>query len=102
MSTLKFSPHEGSYDKRWIMQGHRLGVHQPLASFINRRTWNFTLPNRNFLVRANAYLHHYACHAPKAVQSKYKHAYKKFDKQHFGTSVASRRYLNEYSCHAWM
>ena len=48
-------------------------------------------------------LHYLACHAPKPIQKKWRSAYVNFYNQHFaGKGNASMRYLNQYTCHAWL
>ena len=60
-------------------------------------------PNHISISRRFGRLHYLACHAPQPIQKKWRRAYQTFMIKHFGHyDHASMRYLNKYSCHAWM
>lgn len=61
--------------------------------------WGF---NKKVIGDMHSKLHYLACHSPKPIQKRWDKAYKVFYKKHFGTHLASMRYLNNYSCHAWL
>lgn len=61
--------------------------------------WGF---NKKVIGDMHSKLHYLACHAPKPIQKRWSKAYEMFYKKHFGTKHASVRYLNNYSCHAWL
>jgi hypothetical protein len=60
-------------------------------------------PNQLSIGRRFSRLHYLACHAPAAVQKKWRPAYQAFERKHFGNlGRASMRYLNTWSCHSWL
>lgn len=62
--------------------------------------WGF---NKRVLGSIHSRLHYLACHAPEPVQRRWAKAYIAFEEKHFGSpGRASMRYLNRWSCHAWM
>jgi hypothetical protein len=59
--------------------------------------------NKRTIARQFGRLHYLACHSPNAVQKKWQRIYDNFHTKHFGASWgASMRYLNSWSCHAWL
>lgn len=59
--------------------------------------------NRQFIIRVFQYLHYHACHAPAPVRKKWRMAYKNFEDRHFAArGRASIRFINTYTCDAWM
>jgi hypothetical protein len=58
--------------------------------------------NKRTISKQFGRLHYLACHSPEPVQLKWKHAYNTFHARHFGSFNASMRYLNNWSCHAWL
>jgi len=59
--------------------------------------------NPNSAIRkAFLVLHYLATHSPEKVQIKYRKAYNRFYKKHFGSEKANMKYLNKYSCHSWL
>lgn len=59
--------------------------------------------NHKTIAKQFQVLHHNACHAPSNVAVKWKQAYSVFMKKHFADGgIASVRYLNEWTCHAWL
>jgi hypothetical protein len=84
-----------------------------------RRRYGATLGNYNWQSRAEWYpagfqlnrktifgqfgrLHYLACHSPERVQRQWQKIYNNFHTKHFGTFKGSMRYLNQWSCHAWL
>ena len=84
-----------------------------------RRRYGATLGNYNWQSRAEWYpagfqlnrktifgqfgrLHYLACHSPERVQRQWQKTYDNFHTKHFGTFKGSMRYLNQWSCHAWL
>ncbi len=57
--------------------------------------------NKISIARRFKKLHYLACHAPKPVQKRWAPAYQAFYKKHFGVN-GSMRYLNTWTCHAWL
>lgn len=74
-------------------------------NFVNRVKWypaGWKL-NHKTLGGIHSRMHYLACHAPRPIQQRWKAAYKVFVDRHFGHSGhASMRYLNTWSCHAWL
>ena len=58
--------------------------------------------NRKTIFRQFGRLHYLACHSPEPIQKKWQTAYNNFHNRHFGTFNGSMRYLNTWSCHAWL
>ena len=58
--------------------------------------------NKQTLFKQFGRLHYLACHSPKPISKKWQQAYDVFHKKHFGTFNGSMRYLNNWSCHAWL
>ncbi len=61
--------------------------------------WGF---NRRVLGNIHSRLHYLACHAPVPIQQRWRAVYNTFYQRHFGTHQASMRYLDTWSCHAWL
>ena len=59
-------------------------------------------PNQISISRRFGHLHYLACHAPAPIQQKWRMAYKQFCKRHFPKVSVSLRYINNYSCAAWL
>jgi hypothetical protein len=60
-------------------------------------------PNQISISRRFGQLHYLACHAPAPVQAKWRTAYQQFCAQHLaGQGRPTVRYLNNWSCHAWL
>lgn len=104
MTANKFRP-SSAMTTRYIMRERR--KHGACISNYNwqhRRDWypaGFKL-NRQTIFRQFGRLHYLACHSPEPVQRKWRAAYNNFHNQHFGSHKASMRYLNTWSCHAWL
>ena len=58
--------------------------------------------NKRTIARQFGRLHYLACHSPEPVQRQWQQAYNVFYKRHFGTFKGTMRYLNQWSCHAWL
>jgi hypothetical protein len=59
--------------------------------------------NQISIGRRFSYLHYLACHAPAPIRKKWRSAYNNFYNRHFaGKGNASIRYLNTWTCHAWL
>jgi hypothetical protein len=58
--------------------------------------------NHKTIFRQFGRLHYLACHSPKPVQPQWQKVYDNFHKRHFGTFKGTMRYLNQWSCHAWL
>jgi hypothetical protein len=59
--------------------------------------------NHISISRRFAQLHYLACHAPRPVQQRWQPAYKNLCRRLFADQGrASVRYLNKYTCHAWL
>lgn len=62
--------------------------------------WGF---NKKVIGDQFSRLHYLAYHAPKPIQLKWRSAYNSFYNKHFaGKGKASVRFLNKYTCHAWL
>lgn len=62
--------------------------------------WGF---NKKVIGNIHSRMHYLACHAPNPIQKFWCTRYKTFMNRHFGNSrLASIRYLNQWSCHAWL
>jgi len=58
--------------------------------------------NRKTIFKQFGNLHYLACHSPEPIQKKWQAAYNVLHTKHFGTFNGSMRYLNKWSCHAWL
>jgi hypothetical protein len=58
--------------------------------------------NKRTIARQFSQLHYLACHSPESVQRKWQKVYDNFHIKHFGTAKGTMRYLNTWSCHAWL
>ena len=59
--------------------------------------------NQISIGRRFSHLHYLACHAPVPITKKWLNAYKNFYNKHFaGKGRVSMRYLNTWTCHAWL
>jgi hypothetical protein len=95
-------------------------MHKPATIKLRRNGYGNEWINYNFVNRAKWYpagwkynqrvigsmhsrLHHLACHSPEPIQKKWRVTYNNFMIKHFGASgKGSMRYLNKWSCHAWL
>jgi len=60
--------------------------------------WGF---NKRTIGKQFGKLHYLACHAPTPITKKWATAYNAFYRKHFGVT-GSVRYLNKWTCHAWL
>ena len=99
----KFRP-SSSMDKKNVMRMRLKYGRVDNYNWQSRVEWypvGFKL-NHKTIFKQFGNLHYLACHAPDPIKKKWKTAYNVFYKKHFGTSHASGRYLNTYSCHSWL
>ena len=102
--TTKFRPQQLS--SRWKLVERRRGSHASMSfNFQSRSDWfpaGWTTHQCQFARRFGR-LHYLACHAPLAVQRRWRHAYQNFMACHFAHSgQASARYLSVHTCHRWL
>jgi hypothetical protein len=73
-------------------------------NFIDRNEWHPSgwKLNKKVLGKIHGHLHYLACHSPLPVQKKWRTTYDIFQNKHFGSFKGSVRYLNKWSCHAWL
>lgn len=101
--TLLFRPQFGNV--KWKLRQRRLG--SPWGgnnNFRSREAWwpaAWSEHQRQF-ARRFGQLHYLACHAPVPVQKQWRSAYKMFVQRHFGSHLASMRYVNNWTCHSWL
>lgn len=99
----KFRP-SSSMSTKSIMQLRRKCRHTDNYNWQSRVEWypvGYRL-NKRTIARQFGKLHYLACHSPKSVQKKWQTVYNNFHLKHFGSFGASVRYLNKWSCHAWL
>jgi hypothetical protein len=99
----KFRPQ--NIGKRYIIKQRLLVGHTQSYNWQSRIEWypaGYRV-NKKTIARQFARLHYLACHAPGPVAKGWQKAYNNFYQQHFGVyKGGSMRYLNTWSCHAWM
>lgn len=99
----KFRPQD--IGKRYIIKERLLTGRSQNYNWQTRAEWypagyGF---NKKTIFRQFGRLHYLACHAPGPVAKSWQKAYNNFYQRHFGAyKGASMRYLNTWSCHAWM
>ena len=99
----RFRPQDIS--KKYIMRERRRTGRVENYSWQTRHKWYPAgwRPNHISISRRFGQLHYLACHAPEPVQRRWRQAYQQFCNQHLAArGRASRRYLNTWTCHAWM
>ena len=99
----RFRP-SSSMDTRTIMKMRRVYGRTDNYNWRLRVEWypaGFRL-NRKVMFRQFGNLHYLACHSPERVQRQWQKVYNNFHTKHFGTFKGSMRYLNQWSCHAWL
>jgi hypothetical protein len=100
----RFRP-SSAMDTRSIMRERRkYGALHGNYNWQSRIKWypaGFKL-NRKTIFRQFGNLHYLACHSPERVQRQWQKVYNNFHTKHFGTFKGSMRYLNQWSCHAWL
>jgi hypothetical protein len=103
MSANKFRPSD-AMTTRYIMRQRRKYGRTDNYNWQSRVKWypaGFKL-NRKTLSRQFGQLHYLACHSPEPLQKKWLTVYNNFHTRHFGTFKGSVRYLNHWSCYAWL
>jgi hypothetical protein len=98
----RFRPQD--INKRYIIKQRLLTGRSETYNWQSRVEW---YPvgygsNKKTIARQFGRLHYLACHSPKPVQPQWQKVYDNFHKRHFGTFKGSVRYLNQWSCHAWL
>ena len=100
----RFRP-SSAMDTRSIMRERRRhGAVLGSYNWQSRAEWypaGFQL-NRKVMFRQFGNLHYLACHSPTRVQRQWQKVYDNYHTKHFGTFKGSVRYLNKWSCHAWL
>ena len=96
--TYKFRPKDRSVP--FVKREARYGDPSVRKSFSVRsqRVWD---QKRPFLCRVFSRVHVYASHSPGAVAKRWKQADVRFDYRFGNSDRASRRFINEYTAHAW-
>jgi hypothetical protein len=90
---------------RYIMKLRRLTGRSENYNWQTRANWHPAgwKVNQVSIGRRFGQLHYLACHAPAPVQKRWQPAYKRFCDQHLADrGNASMRYLNKWTCHAWL
>ena len=99
----RFRPSSAMSTKNVMRQRRKYG-HTDNYNWQSRVKWypaGFQL-NRKTIFGQFGRLHYLACHGPKSVQRQWQRAYNVFHTKHFGTFKGTMRYLNTWSCHAWL
>ena len=103
MSTLLFRPQD--LPKRFtIKERLKTGRTENYNFRYRRGEWypaGYRL-NKKTLSKQFGTLHYLACHSPAPIAKKWNKAYTVFYTKHFGSHRATARYLNKWSCHAWL
>jgi hypothetical protein len=96
--TYKFRPNNSSVP--FIKREAHYGDPSVRKSFSirSRQVWDRKRP---FLCRVFSRVHVYTSHSPGAVAKRYKQADVRFDRRFGDSDRASRRFINEYTAHAW-
>ena len=101
----RFRPSSAMATKYIMRERHRHGSTLGNYNWQSRVEWypaGYRL-NKQTIFRQFGKLHYLACHAPEPVTRKWQQAYNNFHTKHFGAfKGASMRYLNKWSCHAWL
>ena len=103
MNYDKFRP-SSSMTTKSVMRERRKYGHIDNYNWQSRIEWypvGFKL-NRKTIFKQFGKLHYLACHSPKPIAKKWQKTYDNFFKKHFGSYKASVRYLNKWSCRAWL
>lgn len=90
---------------RYRLQSHRRGVYTGQFNWQSRVQWYRAnlQTNHKSMIRTFARLHYLACHAPDPVRRQWAPVYQQWQRQHLATGgQASMRYVNRYTCHAWL
>ena len=100
----RFRPSSAMTTQRIMRERRRHGAVLGSYNWQSRAEWypaGFQL-NRKTIFRQFGRLHYLACHSPERVQRQWQKVYDNFHTKHFGTFKGSMRYLNQWSCHAWL
>lgn len=103
MISEKFRPM--ALSARYRLQSHRRGVYTGQFNWQSRVQWYRAnlQANHKSIIRTFARLHYLACHAPDAVRRRWSPVYDRWQRQHLASAGrASSRYLENYTCHAWL
>jgi hypothetical protein len=98
----RFRPQD--INKRYIIKQRLLTGRSENYNWQSRVEWypaGYRL-NKKTIVKQFGRLHYLACHSPKKVQQRWQKVYDHFHNRHFGTFNGTVRYLNQWSCHAWL
>ena len=99
----KFRPQDIS--KRYTMKQRRLTGRSESYNWQSRIEWypvgwGF---NKRTIGKQFSKLHYLACHAPAPVTKRWKKAYWEFERKHLANNgKASIRFINKWTCHAWL
>jgi hypothetical protein len=99
----KFRPQDIS--TRYIMRERRVTGRVENYNWQTRDKWYPAgwKTNQISIGRRFGHLHYLACHSPELVRRRWSAAYKQFCNQHLADrGKASVRYLNKWTCHAWL
>lgn len=96
-TTYKFRPdeHLGPY----MLKCHRRGDYTTPYKWRSR--WRMTTSKRAFLTKLFAVVHHYSAHSSPSVAARWKQADTRLNRRFGNSNRASRRFINEYTAHAW-
>ena len=94
-TTYKFRPNE--YSGPYILKCRRLNQYQSTKW---RPRWT-PKDKRAFLSKLFSVIHHYSSHSKPALAKRWKQADVRFEKRFGNSDRASRRFINEYTAHAW-
>ena len=103
MTANKFRPSSGM-DTRTIMKMRRVHGRTDNYNWQSRVEWypaGYGI-NKKTIFKQFGRLHYLARHSPERVQQQWQKVYNNFHTKHFGTFKGSVRYLNQWSCHAWL
>ena len=99
----KFRPQDIS--TRYVMKQRRVTGQAENYNWQTRIKWYPAgwKVNQISIGRRFGHLHYLACHSPAPIQKKWRAAYRLFCRQHLADGGgASMRYLNTWTCHAWL
>jgi hypothetical protein len=100
----RFRPSSAMTTQRIMRDRRRHGAVLGSYNWQSRAEWypaGYGL-NKRTIFRQFGRLHYLACHSPTRVQQQWQKVYDNFHTKHFGTFKGSMRYLNQWSCHAWL
>ena len=100
----KFRPSSSMTTRSVMRERRKYGALHGNYNWQSRVEWypvGFKL-NHKTISKQFGRLHYLACHSPAPVAKRWQRAYNVFYRRHFGTVNGSVRYLNTWSCHAWL